>query len=93
MVENTNPLHPGEVLYKEFMEPANIDINKLAQALRINPRALQQLLGQQIGMNSHFAKRLSEYFTTTNEEYWFNLQTEYNHNFFVNNPVERNIIN
>jgi addiction module HigA family antidote len=70
------PLHPGEVLREEFMEPLGITAYALAKACQIERPRLERIVREQQGVTADTALRLSKYFGTT-PEFWMNLQTRY----------------
>ncbi len=70
------PVHPGEILQEEFLEPLGISVYRLAQALKVSrPRVNDIVLGRR-GVTTDTALRLGRYFGTT-PRFWINLQTRY----------------
>ncbi len=70
------PVHPGEILREEFLEPMEISVYRLAQALKVSrPRLNDVVLGRR-GVTTDTALRLGRYFGTT-PQFWINLQTRY----------------
>jgi antitoxin HigA-1 len=70
------PLHPGEVLREEFMEPLGITAYALAKACQIERPRLERIVRESQGISADTALRLSKYFGTT-PEFWMNLQSRY----------------
>lgn len=70
------PLHPGEVLREEFMEPLGITAYALAKACQIERPRLERIAREQQGITADTALRLGKYFDTT-PEFWMNLQARY----------------
>jgi addiction module HigA family antidote len=70
------PLHPGEVLREEFMEPFGITAYALAKACQIERPRLERIVREQQGISADTALRLGKYFGTT-PEFWMNLQSRY----------------
>jgi antitoxin HigA-1 len=70
------PLHPGEVLREEFMEPLGITAYALAKACQIERPRLERIVREQQGISADTALRLAKYFGTT-PEFWMNLQNRY----------------
>src|ERR1700757_205966 len=70
------PLHPGEVLREEFMEPLGITAYSLAKACQIERPRLERIVREQQGITADTALRLAKFFGTT-PEFWMNLQTRY----------------
>jgi addiction module HigA family antidote len=44
MVEKLEPVHPGEILWEEFMKPLNISQNRLDRELRVPPRRINEIV-------------------------------------------------
>jgi len=70
------PLHPGEVLREEFMEPMGVTAYALAKAIQIERPRLERIVREQQGITADTALRLGKYFSTT-PEFWMNLQNHY----------------
>ena len=70
------PLHPGEVLRKEFMDPLGITPYALAKACQVERPRLERIYREQQGITADTALRLGRYFGTT-PEFWMNLQGRY----------------
>jgi len=76
MAKKLAPLHPGEVLREEFLEPLGITPYALAKACQIERPRLERIVREENGISADTALRLSKYFGTT-PEFWMNLQTRY----------------
>ncbi len=70
------PLHPGEVLREEFMEPLGITAYALAKACQIERPRLERIVREQNGISADTALRIAKYFGTS-PEFWMNLQSRY----------------
>ena len=72
------PVHPGEILLKEFMKPADppINANMLAKALDVPANRITAIIKGQRGITGDTAVRLATFFNTT-AEFWMNLQKTY----------------
>ncbi len=71
-----HPVHPGEILLEEFLEPMQISQNALARAIGVPPRRINEIVNGKRAVTPDTALRLSLYFGTT-PEFWLNLQTRY----------------
>lgn len=70
------PVHPGEILRDEFLEPLGLSVYRAAQALKVSrPRLNEIVLGRR-GVTTDTALRLGRYLGVT-PEFWINLQTRY----------------
>lgn len=70
------PIHPGEILMEEFLEPLEVSQNRLAVAIGVPPRRINEIVHGQRRITADTALRLSRYFGTT-DRFWLNLQTRY----------------
>lgn len=74
--ELIDPIHPGEVLMEDFIEGFGITQNKLAVAIGVPPRRINEIVHGKRGISADTAIRLARYFGTS-EEFWMNLQSHY----------------
>jgi len=70
------PVHPGEILAKEFLEPLELTQYRLAKDISVPPRRINEIVLGQRGITADTALRLARYFKTT-EQFWLNLQSHY----------------
>jgi len=70
------PIHPGEILMKEFLEPMGITQYRLAKDISVVPRRVNEIVHGKRAITADTALRLSRYFATS-EKFWMNLQTRY----------------
>jgi addiction module HigA family antidote len=70
------PVHPGEVLLEEFLEPLEISQYRLAKDINVPARRINEIVHQTRGVSANTALRLARYFGTS-EQFWLNLQTHY----------------
>ena len=70
------PIHPGEVLMEEFLEPLQISQNRLAVAIGVPPRRINEIVHGKRRITADTALRLARYFGTT-DRFWLNLQTRF----------------
>jgi addiction module HigA family antidote len=71
-----DPVHPGEILLAEFLEPMAISQYRLAKDLSVPPRRVNEIVHGKRDVTADTALRLARYFGTT-ERFWMNLQTRY----------------
>ena len=69
-------LHPGEVLFEEFLIPMKISQNALARAARVPPRRINEIILGKRGITADTALRLAAFFGTS-EGFWLGLQADY----------------
>jgi antitoxin HigA-1 len=70
------PIHPGEILREEFMQPLGLSQNALARALKVPPRRINEIVLEKRGITADTALRLSRLLGTT-AEMWTGLQADY----------------
>jgi len=75
-MNNMRPIHPGEIIKEEYLEPLGMSVNALAIALRVPAPRINDVVRQKRGVSIDTALRLSIYFNTT-AQFWMNLQTSY----------------
>ena len=70
------PIHPGEILMEEFLEPLAVSHNRLAVAIGVPPRRINEIVHGKRRITADTALRLARYFGTT-DRFWLNLQIRY----------------
>jgi antitoxin HigA-1 len=70
------PIHPGEILRADFMEPLRLSMNRLALDLRVPVTRVAEIIHQRRGITPDTALRLARYFNTS-AGFWLNLQIAY----------------
>ncbi|NNB52792.1 HigA family addiction module antitoxin [Pseudomonas fragi] len=77
MIKNgMRPVHPGEVLKEEYLEPLSLSSAALARALGVSTPTVNDIVLLRRGVSADMALRLSVCLGTT-PEFWLNLQTTY----------------
>lgn len=76
MPDRLEPITPGEILLKEFLEPMGISQNKLARDTDVAVTRINDIVHGRRGISADTALRLAAYFGTT-AEFWTNLQTRH----------------
>lgn len=72
------PIHPGEILRAEFLEPLNLSATKLATHMGIAATRITAIISdtERRAITADTALRLSCVFKTS-PEFWLNLQSNY----------------
>ena len=70
------PIHAGEILLQEFLEPMELSQYRLAKDISVPPRRINEIVHGKRAITADTALRLARYFGTT-ERFWLNLQTRY----------------
>lgn len=76
MTTTIAPIHPGEVLMEDFLEPLGITQHRLAVAIAVPPRRINEIVHGKRRISADTALRLSRFFGTS-ERFWINLQSRY----------------
>ena len=71
-----NPIHPGEILYEEFLKPMNLSQNRLAMDIRVPARRINEIVLGKRSITPDTALRLARYFGTS-ERFWLGLQADF----------------
>ncbi len=69
-------IHPGDVLLHDFLEPIDISQNKLARAISVPPRRINEIVLGKRAITADTALRLARYFGNS-EKFWLGLQDDY----------------
>lgn len=70
------PVHPGEVLLHDFMEPLDVTQYRLAVTISVPPRRINEIVHGKRAITADTALRLGQFFGTT-PEFWLALQASY----------------
>lgn len=70
------PIHPGEILFEEFMKPMDISINRLAREIHVSPGRISAIVNGKRAITADTALRLSRYLGTSSD-LWIGLQGEF----------------
>lgn len=80
MTETDNPImapiHPGEMLMEDFLEPLGVSQYRLAQAIGVPARRINEIVHGTRRISADTALRLSRYFGMS-DGFWLNLQGHY----------------
>ena len=82
------PVHPGEILSEDLMQPLVINTSDLARALKIPAVRLREIVNGRRSIDANVALRLARYFGST-PEFWLNLQAA--HDLRVANELSARI--
>ncbi len=70
------PIHPGEILLLEFLEPLGVSQYRLAKEISVSPRRINEIVKGMRSITANTALRLARYFATS-DRFWLNLQSHY----------------
>jgi addiction module HigA family antidote len=71
-----SPVHPGEVLFEDFMKPLGLSQYRLAHDIGVTPFRISQIVNGQRAITVDTAMRLARYFGTS-AAVWLRLQVRY----------------
>lgn len=76
MKNNMRPVHPGEVLREDYLEPINMSANALAVALRVPAPRINDVVREKRSVSPDTALRLAKFFGGDAQS-WLNMQAAY----------------
>ena len=71
-----SPIYPGEVLLLEYLEPLRVTQHRLAVAIGVPPRRINEIVHGKRRITADTALRMARFFGTS-ERFWLNLQGRY----------------
>lgn len=71
-----DPVHPGEVLLMEFLEPMDMSQSRLAKDIGVPPRRINEIVLRKRRITADTALRLAKYFKMS-PDFWLGLQMDY----------------
>ena len=69
-------IHPGEILLEEFLAPMGLSQNRIARAMGVPPRRINEIVHGKRSITADTALRLARYFGTS-EQFWMGLQADH----------------
>ncbi|MBW7959689.1 MAG: HigA family addiction module antidote protein [Candidatus Promineofilum sp.] len=76
MTKELAPVHPGEVLLEEFLNPMGLSQNRLALDIRVPARRINEIVRGKRRITPDTALRLARYFNMS-PQFWLGLQLDY----------------
>ena len=70
------PVHPGEILKEEFLEPMGISQYRIAKDINVPPGRINEIVLCKRSVSADTALRLGRYFKMS-PQFWINLQSHY----------------
>lgn len=74
--DRLKPIHPGEVLQEEFLKPLGLSQNRLALAIGVPARRINEIVLGRRSITADTALRLARFFGNS-PQFWLGLQTDY----------------
>lgn len=75
-VNRMRPVHPGEILREEFLQPLDLSVNALANALGVPATRIHEIVKERRSISADTAERLARYFGGDAAS-WLGLQATY----------------
>lgn len=75
-MKKIKPIHPGEILAEEFLNPMHISQYRLAKSIKVSPRRINEIVHGTRSITANTALRLAKFFESS-PEFWLNLQSHY----------------
>lgn len=76
MTADLSPIHPGEILREDFLEPFGITQHRLATSIGVPPRRINEIVHGKRSITADTALRLARAFGNS-AQFWLNLQDSY----------------
>jgi addiction module HigA family antidote len=76
MPQLLEPIHPGEILMKDFLKPMGISLSELARDISVPAGRISQIVRGKRAITADTALRLGKYFGVSAET-WLDLQSDY----------------
>lgn len=70
------PIHPGKILFEDFIKPMRISQYHLARSIGVPPRRINEIVHGRRGVTADTALRLGRFFGME-AQFWMNLQARY----------------
>jgi addiction module HigA family antidote len=70
------PIHPGEILFEEFLKPMGLSQYRLAKDISVPPRRINEIVHGKRSISADTALRLGRFFGIS-PQFWLNLQTRF----------------
>ena len=74
--EKLKPIHPGEVLLEEFLNPMGLSQNRVALDIGVPARRINEIVLGKRRVTADTALRLARYFGNS-PQFWLGLQMDY----------------
>jgi len=74
--KNMPPIHPGRILFEEFLSPMGISQYRLAKDTSVSPRRINEIVHEKRSITANTAIRLGKFFGMS-AQFWMNLQSRY----------------
>ena len=74
--ERLPPIHPGEILNEEFLQPMNVSQYRLAKSIGVDPRRVHAIVHGERSISAETALLFSRFFGNS-AEFWMGLQSQY----------------
>lgn len=70
------PIHPGEILSEDFLEPLGMTQYRLSKTINVHPRRINEIVHGRRGITADTALRFARLFGTS-PQFWLNIQDQY----------------
>ena len=88
MADKLSPVHPGEVLLEEFLNPMGLSQNRVALDIGVHARRINEIVLGKRSVTADTALRLARYFGTS-PQFWLGLQADYDLDIALDNLGSR----
>jgi addiction module HigA family antidote len=82
------PIHPGEILFEEFLKPMDLSQNSLAMDIHVPARRINEIVHGKRRITADTALRLGRFFGNS-PQFWLGLQMDYDLDVTEDNLKDR----
>ena len=75
-MKKISPIHPGEILKTEFLQPFGISAYKLAKDIQVPVNRITEIINEQRSISTETALLLSKFFGLS-DGFWIRIQSRY----------------
>lgn len=76
MAKKMPPIHPGQILLEEFLQPMSISQYRISKDISVPPRRINEIVQGKRSITADTALRLGKFFGMS-PQFWLNLQSRY----------------
>ena len=76
MTKRMPPIHPGQILFEEFLQPMGISQYRISKDISVPARRINEIVHGKRSITADTALRLGKFFGMT-AQFWLNLQSRY----------------
>lgn len=76
MPQKLKPVHPGQILQRQYLTPMNMSVRAVARAIFVPPSRVDRVVNGKRPVTGDLALRFGKFLKTT-PQFWMNIQVQY----------------